>query len=83
MPSSRFLRERADADGVITARADLKVGAQVEVARGPFDGLIGIITRPPDAKGRVKVLMQLVESTAGSGGRPSPLVARRLGRLSA
>jgi transcriptional antiterminator RfaH len=55
-----FLRERADAGGVITARADLKVGAQVEVTRGPFEGLIGIITRPPDAKGRVKVLMQLL-----------------------
>jgi transcriptional antiterminator RfaH len=56
----RFLRERADTDGVISARADLEVGAQVEVTRGPFDGLIGIITRPPDAKGRVKVLMQLL-----------------------
>jgi transcription elongation factor/antiterminator RfaH len=55
-----FLKERADGDGVITARADLKVGAQVEVTRGPFDGLMGIITRPPDAKGRVKVLMQLL-----------------------
>lgn len=55
-----FLKERADGEGVITARADLKVGAQVEVTRGPFDGLIGIITRPPDAKGRVKVLMQLL-----------------------
>ena len=55
-----FLRERANPDGVILARPDLKVGAQVEVTRGPFDGLIGIITRPPDAKGRVKVLMQLL-----------------------
>lgn len=55
-----FLKERADGEGVITARADLKVGAQVEVTRGPFDGLIGIIARPPDAKGRVKVLMQLL-----------------------
>lgn len=55
-----FLKERADGEGIITARADLKVGAQVEVTRGPFDGLIGIIARPPDAKGRVKVLMQLL-----------------------
>jgi len=55
-----YLRERADADGVIQARPDLKVGAQVEVTRGPFDGLIGIIARPPDAKGRVRVLMKLL-----------------------
>src|SRR5262245_36644750 len=55
-----FLREGADGDGIISARPDLKVGAQVEVTRGPFDGLQGIITRPPDAKGRVKVLMKLL-----------------------
>ena len=55
-----FLRERADTDGVIIARPDLTVGTQVEVTRGPFDGLMGIITRPPDAKGRVKVLMRLL-----------------------
>ena len=55
-----FLQERADTEGVLAARADLKVGQQVEVTKGPFDGLIGIITRPPDARGRVKVLMQLL-----------------------
>jgi transcriptional antiterminator RfaH len=55
-----FLRERADGDGVIAARADLAVGTQVEVTRGPFDGLMGIITRPPDARGRVRVLMRLL-----------------------
>jgi transcription antitermination factor NusG len=55
-----FLRERADGDGIIRAHPDLKVGAQVEVTRGPLDGLRGIITRPPDAKGRVKVLMKLL-----------------------
>lgn len=55
-----FFRERADGDGVIVARADLAVGTQVEVTRGPFDGLMGIITRPPDARGRVRVLMRLL-----------------------
>jgi transcriptional antiterminator RfaH len=55
-----FLRNRADAAGVITAHPDLSVGSEVEVTRGPFDGLMGIITRPPDGKGRVKVLMRLL-----------------------
>ncbi len=55
-----FLMEQTSEHGIITAHADLQVGQQVEVTRGPFDGLIGIITRPPDAKGRVKVLMQLL-----------------------
>ena len=59
-----FLRERADAGGVIAARADLAVGSEVEVTRGPFGGLMGIIARPPDAKGRVKVLMRLLNRHA-------------------
>jgi len=59
-----FLLERADGDGIIVARPDLTVGTQVEVTRGPFDGLMGIITRPPDAKGRVRVLMRLLNRHA-------------------
>jgi transcriptional antiterminator RfaH len=55
-----FLVERADSQGTVQARADLQVGQMVEIARGPFDGLIGIIQKPPDAKGRIKVLMQLL-----------------------
>jgi transcription antitermination factor NusG len=55
-----FLRERADGNGIIAARADLHVGSEVEVTGGPFHGLAGIIARPPDAKGRVKVLMRLL-----------------------
>ncbi len=27
---------------------------------GPFDGLVGIIKEPPNARGRVKVLLQLL-----------------------
>ena len=55
-----FLVERADSEGTVQARADLRVGEMVEIAHGPFDGLIGIIQQPPDAKGRIKVLMQLL-----------------------
>jgi len=32
----------------------------VEVNGGPFDGLIGIIQNPPDAKGRVNLLLNLL-----------------------
>lgn len=55
-----FLRKQADGEGVLAARADLRAGQRVEITNGPFDGLIGIIQRPPNAKGRVKVLMQLL-----------------------
>ena len=55
-----FLRHRAAPDGILTAQSNLTVGSGVRITRGPFEGLIGIIENPPDARGRVKVLMQLL-----------------------
>jgi transcriptional antiterminator RfaH len=55
-----FLKRQADQDGILAARADLRAGQHVEITSGPFDGLVGIIQRPPNAKGRVRVLMQLL-----------------------
>jgi transcriptional antiterminator RfaH len=56
----RFLQENADGDGVITARSQLQRGQTVEIAAGPFSGLAAIIQDPPDAKGRVRVLLTLL-----------------------
>ncbi len=55
-----FLQSQADTDGIIQARSKLARGQQVEISGGPFDGLIGIIEAPPDNKGRVKVLLKLL-----------------------
>lgn len=55
-----FLRLQADPDGVLQARADIRTGQRVEITGGPFAGLAGIIQRPPNARGRVRVLMQLL-----------------------
>jgi transcriptional antiterminator RfaH len=55
-----LLRRRAAADGVIQAQPKLRPGQRVEVVDGPFAGLVGIIQQPPDTKGRIKVLMQLL-----------------------
>jgi transcription antitermination factor NusG len=55
-----FLKANADVDGLLRARPTLTVGQHVEVTRGPFAGIVGIIQRPPNAKGRVKVLMRLL-----------------------
>jgi transcription elongation factor/antiterminator RfaH len=55
-----FLRQRSTLDGILPARASLTVGSGVQIVSGPFAGLVGIIENPPDAKGRVKVLMQLL-----------------------
>jgi transcription antitermination factor NusG len=55
-----FLRDQADAGGVIQARTRIARGQEVEISGGPFDGLMGIIQVPPDHKGRVKVLLKLL-----------------------
>ena len=55
-----FLMGQTGADGVIASRCNVEVGQTVSIAGGPFDGLVGIIKEPPNAKGRVKVLLELL-----------------------
>jgi len=55
-----FLMGQANQEGIIDARSNLRSGQEVRVSGGPFDGLVGIIQEPPNAKGRVKVLMKLL-----------------------
>ena len=55
-----FLMQQADPMGIIQARSNLKMGQEVQITGGPFDGLIGIIQEPPTAKGRVKILLTLL-----------------------
>jgi transcriptional antiterminator RfaH len=55
-----FLIKEGNAGGVIPARSNLQIGQEVHINSGPFDGLFGIIQQPPNAKGRVKVLLSLL-----------------------
>jgi transcriptional antiterminator RfaH len=55
-----FLMRNAAADGCLRARPDLQRGQEVQITDGPFVGLIAIIEHPPDAHGRVRVLMRLL-----------------------
>jgi transcriptional antiterminator RfaH len=55
-----FLKGRADSSGQIQASSTLKRGQRVHVTGGPFEGLEALIERPPDARGRVKILMNLL-----------------------
>jgi transcription elongation factor/antiterminator RfaH len=55
-----FLQQHADTQGVLTACSTLQTGQEVLIREGPFAGLTGIIEYPPDAKGRVKVLLSLL-----------------------
>lgn len=55
-----FLKQQTNDDGLIRARSQLRPGQEVEIRGGPFDGLMAIIQDPPDAKGRVKILLKLL-----------------------
>lgn len=55
-----FLMQQADPTGIIQARSNLKLGHEVQITGGPFDGLVGIIQEPPTSKGRVKILLTLL-----------------------
>ena len=55
-----FLKQQTDPEGLIKARSQLRPGQEVEIRGGPFDGLVAIIQDPPDARGRVKILVKLL-----------------------
>jgi len=55
-----FLMKQTNTEGLIPARSNLRVGQEVRINGGPFDGLTGIIQEPPNAKGRVRVLLTLL-----------------------
>jgi transcription antitermination factor NusG len=55
-----LLKNRANADGLIVARCGVQTGQEVSINGGAFIGLLGIIQRPPNARGRVRVLLQLL-----------------------
>jgi len=55
-----FLMAQTGADGFISARCNVAIGQQVAIDGGPFDGLVGIIQEPPNARGRVKILLDLL-----------------------
>ena len=58
-----ILRARGGPDGLIVARPrPLPPGHRVRVTDGPLAGLVGIIENPPDARGRVSVLMDLLRT---------------------
>lgn len=56
----RFLRESATSDGRLRGRPNLRQGQEVEIVDGPFAGLVAVIQNPPDAQGRIRVLMRLL-----------------------
>jgi len=55
-----FFLEKTDATGTIAALSTLRAGQNVSINRGPFSGLVGIIQDPPNAKQRVRILLDIL-----------------------
>src|SRR5688500_8362190 len=54
-----LLMQQVNGDGVVEARPSLRRGQEVRITGGPFDGLVGMIQEAPNARGRIKILLQL------------------------
>ena len=59
-----FLRKQVNEEGIIQRRPSVKEGDKVRVREGPLEGLMGIVRGGLDAKGRVKVLMDILHAGA-------------------
>jgi transcriptional antiterminator RfaH len=59
-----FLQQEADEDGVIRPASRFRSGERVQIKRGPFAGLIGIIEMPCPERGRIRVLMDFLRDGA-------------------
>jgi len=55
-----FLMKQVNGDGIVDARPNLRSGQEVRITGGSFDGLVGIIQEPPNARGRINVLLRLL-----------------------
>ncbi len=55
-----FLMRQSDKNGIITGRTNLQQGQEVRINTGPLAGLVGILQELPNPKGRVKVLLNLL-----------------------
>jgi len=53
------LEERMGPKGYIVQRPALQTGDRIEVRRGPFAGLLGVVERPSTGMERVRVLLTL------------------------
>jgi transcriptional antiterminator RfaH len=54
------LQKRVQADEVITIDPELRVGQEVQIARGPLQGLEALVTQLLPASERVRVLLEFL-----------------------
>jgi transcriptional antiterminator RfaH len=54
------LQQRVEADEVITIDPELRVGQEVQIARGPLQGLEALVTQLLPASERVRILLEFL-----------------------
>ncbi len=56
----QFLQQHTSSQGYMTAKSTVTAGQETRINVGPLAGLAGVIQNPPNARGRVKVLLSLL-----------------------
>jgi transcriptional antiterminator RfaH len=75
------LRQRVEADEVITIDPELKVGQEVQIARGPLQGLEVLVTQLLPASERVRVLLEFLGRSLQMEVSRETLIHRRSGAI--
>ncbi|MFX1552597.1 MAG: transcription termination/antitermination protein NusG [Promethearchaeota archaeon] len=59
-----FLKKQVNRKGLVQHRPHLKNADKIRVVQGPLEGLFGIVQGGVDAKGRVRILMDILHAGA-------------------
>jgi transcriptional antiterminator RfaH len=59
-----YIIQQTDKCGLVRPKPHLNVGDRVRVKQGPLEGLCGVVQGQIDAKGRVRILMDVLHSGA-------------------
>ena len=76
------LRRRMEADEVVTIDPELKVGQEVQITNGPFQGLEALVTQLLPASERVRVLLEFLGRSVQMEVSKTTLIQRRLPAIS-
>ena len=71
------LQQRVQADEVITIDPELRVGQEVQIARGPLQGLEALVTQLLPASERVRVLLEFLGRSLQMEVSKETLIQRR------
>lgn len=73
-----MLRNRVEADDVVTVDPELQVGHEVQISQGPFQGLEALVTHLIPATERVRVLLDFLGRSVQTEVSKEKLIQRRL-----